>query len=456
MTRLAGMEETSDEQGRTDLQRQDDAKPYRQDTLVRAGLSMRQLRVGARQADFVFSTDAIDSYGTRIEQDWEGRLGRYRANPVVLFAHRSDEPAIGWATNTGVLDGRLIGTHNYYSKKANPLAEQLLLSLQESGFGAGSVGWFAHSVRIEREDDKELVVLYDNELFEHSLVPVPANPEALMRQHGMLRMRGLGCSPEAAVIASVLADRLDQDWAYDRAGGEMLRQVAERLAARIPPSATTCDAVLDALRTYEISASATAGERAPDSSEPGDSTPPRADQPETRMSDENTPGASAADDSDKQHQAAPTSEPEQRSAQPAAQADGNIAELRAQVAKRDETINALTMQNKALAGERDAALGKLAELERAKADAEQAKRDAEMDAEVEGLIGKRISRAEKDQFLQLRKTNEGLFKQFVEQRQPMNLESRDLIGDDPNPNTITDTGKGEAQAARIAAYANAV
>jgi HK97 family phage prohead protease len=160
------------------------AEPVRQEApasdvpCVRS-LLVRAVRAESREADFVFSSDRIDSYGDRVEQVWQ--LERFLANPVALFAHDSRSLPIGRATQVGVVDGKLHGTIVFASAKANPVAEQVWQSLQEGTLRAVSVGFIPHSVRVERENDRDVYVLSDNELLEISVVPIPANADALMR-----------------------------------------------------------------------------------------------------------------------------------------------------------------------------------------------------------------------------------------------------------------------------------
>lgn len=150
------------------------------DVLCVRSLALRAVRAEAREADFVFSSDRLDSFGDRVEQVWQ--LERFLANPVALYAHDSHSLPIGRAHQVGVVDGKLQGTIIFASAKANPVAEQVWQSIQEGTLRAVSVGFIPHTIRAEREDDRDVYVLTDNELLEISVVPIPANPDALMRQ----------------------------------------------------------------------------------------------------------------------------------------------------------------------------------------------------------------------------------------------------------------------------------
>lgn len=172
-----------------------------QGDLVTCAAEITAFKAGdaARSVDVVASTDAIDSMGEIVEQSWD--LKRFKANPVVLWAHASREPPIGKASAVAVRDGKLQCRITFASEKANPRAEQAWNLIQEGMLGAVSVGFRPRSVRKERRDDREVYVLADNELYELSVTPVPANAEALMR----LRTRAALAAPAAAL--AVQSDR---------------------------------------------------------------------------------------------------------------------------------------------------------------------------------------------------------------------------------------------------------
>jgi HK97 family phage prohead protease len=148
------------------------------DLHVRA-LHLRDMRPEKREADFIASTDAIDSYGERVEQSWD--LDRFRSNPVVLWAHQSRELPIGHAKNIRVVDGQLQATIVFASEKANPKAEHVYQSVIEGTLRAVSVGFMPREVHAEKLNGKDVICLSNNDLFEISVTPIPANPEALAK-----------------------------------------------------------------------------------------------------------------------------------------------------------------------------------------------------------------------------------------------------------------------------------
>ncbi len=143
------------------------------------GMHLRSLRESTREADFVASTDTVDSWDEIVEQKW--RLDRFLKNPVVLYAHNSRDLPIGQATRVEMVDVVLECTIKFVSEAANPLAEKVWLLLQQKALRAVSVGFMPNEFRWEMREGKEILVLSDNELREISVVPIPANPDALAK-----------------------------------------------------------------------------------------------------------------------------------------------------------------------------------------------------------------------------------------------------------------------------------
>lgn len=284
------------------------------------GLHVRSLRAEAREADFVASTDAVDSYEEVVEQSW--RLDRFKSNPVVLFGHRSRELPIGIATRCEVVNGQLECTLRFVTEDKNPLAEQVWKMVRDGELRAVSVGFVPNTVRVEKRDGRDTYVLADNELHEISVVPIPANPEALAKM-------------KAKAIAAAVRD-------------------------------TTTDAALAAK--------------------------------EPRMSE---------------HEKAL-----------AAERDAHV-NTQKQLDDARVTLAAVEKQNAVLVAERDAAVER----------AEKAEAGL-IEAEVAALVGVKITPAEKDDFVALRKSNPELFVRFVAQRSALHL-TEQVVDDAAAPPATT-------------------
>lgn len=148
----------------------------------------------ARTVRVVASSDSIDSYGDIVKQNF--RLDRYKKNPVVLYGHNrvgvfgmGGAPEwslpVGFSTDFGVGADGLETTLNFVDKKASPMADYCWEGFRQQSIRAVSIGFFPHLVE-ESEDPESGDTLYtldDNELFEISVVPIGANPDAVALAH---------------------------------------------------------------------------------------------------------------------------------------------------------------------------------------------------------------------------------------------------------------------------------
>ncbi len=120
--------------------------------------------------EIVASTASIDRQGDSIDQaGWD--LTNFKQNPVLLWAHDYSEFPIGKVTEIAVIDGSLKAKFEFAPEDANPKAAQIQ-KLYEGGYvNASSVGL------IPKERNGHVITRA--ELLELSLVPVPANQDAL-------------------------------------------------------------------------------------------------------------------------------------------------------------------------------------------------------------------------------------------------------------------------------------
>jgi hypothetical protein len=124
---------------------------------------------------FVASTEGLARDGKVLTlANW--RLENYRRNPVVMFAHRYDQPPIGRAA-VNVDYGRRALLADVTFDDADDFARRVESKYRRGFLHAVSVGWD------ERQEGGQTV--YD--LLDISAVPVPADPAALAEG----RARGL-------------------------------------------------------------------------------------------------------------------------------------------------------------------------------------------------------------------------------------------------------------------------
>lgn len=118
---------------------------------------------------FIASTSVIDRQGESIDQaGWE--LENYKKNPVILWAHDYSKPPLG-KSEVSVDGQNLLTEITFASEEANPFAQQMRKLVDEGILNTLSVGF------IPKERQGHIITRA--ELLEISLVPVPANPEAL-------------------------------------------------------------------------------------------------------------------------------------------------------------------------------------------------------------------------------------------------------------------------------------
>ena len=109
-------------------------------TITKASAPQRATALGARQFKFVISTADLDRTGDRIEpRGWQ--LDDYRRNPVVLFGHRHDVPAIAKASYIAVEGPQLVATATFPPEGLHPLADTVHGLLREGFLTSASVGF---------------------------------------------------------------------------------------------------------------------------------------------------------------------------------------------------------------------------------------------------------------------------------------------------------------------------
>jgi len=130
----------------------------------------------------VFSDGNEDRQGEVVDQaGW--KLDEYMANPVVLFAHDHWQPAIGKMIELAVNpQGQLAGAIQFAAEEYD--FARTIYNLYKGGFmRAFSVGF--ENLVYEIDQEKDVVMLKENKLYEVSCVNVPANAMALAMQKGI-------------------------------------------------------------------------------------------------------------------------------------------------------------------------------------------------------------------------------------------------------------------------------
>lgn len=163
-----------------------------------AGLAVREIDEKNKSVRVLASSDSVDSYGDIVDQK-TFLLDRYKQNPCVLYGHNNvgvfgmgGAPEwtlpVGFATDFGVGADGLEATLNFVNSKASPMAPYCWEGFLQQSIRAVSIGFYPHEVTEEphpdadpndADDDSTVYRLSQNELFEISVVPIGANPDAV-------------------------------------------------------------------------------------------------------------------------------------------------------------------------------------------------------------------------------------------------------------------------------------
>jgi len=135
-----------------------------------------------RTFDVVASDESVDRYGDIVRADgWE--LKNFKKNPVLLFGHQSENPPIGTVPNIGVDNTRLMAGVKFLPEGTYDFADTIWRIVKAGALRAVSVGFLPlERPTLIRDEENDRVTGFEftrQELLELSIVPVPANPNAL-------------------------------------------------------------------------------------------------------------------------------------------------------------------------------------------------------------------------------------------------------------------------------------
>ena len=146
-----------------------------------------------RLVEFIISTEDNDRYGDIVQSDgWE--LNNYKANPTVLFGHQSWSPPIGRAVDISIEKKKLRAVAEFMDNDVDTSGfSDMIYRMVTRGFlKATSVGFLPMEYEwmsdpVFNDDGEEVgqtftgIKFTRQELLEFSVVPVPANPFALVQ-----------------------------------------------------------------------------------------------------------------------------------------------------------------------------------------------------------------------------------------------------------------------------------
>lgn len=144
--------------------------------------SIKSIDEEKRQASYIISTDDPDRMNEIVEQSWD--LKNYENNPIVLFGHDPSKPenVLGKALKiTTEKDGdrTITSALVQFAEAGTSKGVDTVWSLVKQGIlKTVSVGFIPHTYK-NSDTDESPTVLSNNELLEFSIVPIPANPQAV-------------------------------------------------------------------------------------------------------------------------------------------------------------------------------------------------------------------------------------------------------------------------------------
>lgn len=129
-----------------------------------------------RRMSFVISTSTPDR-DRDVVMPQGVKLDAFMRNPVVLFCHDYHSMPIGRALSITKEADRLVAVAEFATADINPMAESVYRALKAGFLKATSIGF--RPVKYSMNEDRRGYDIEECELLEFSIVPVPANAEAL-------------------------------------------------------------------------------------------------------------------------------------------------------------------------------------------------------------------------------------------------------------------------------------
>lgn len=140
--------------------------------------------------DFKISDKSVDRHNDTVDPSgWQ--LDNFLSNPVVLWNHNSDDVPVGKATNTRLNGDALFSEVIFPSKDLFAFGNTIGRMVRNGFLNAASVGFRPLEAEIAEdrmEDHRGFFAPVDftkQELLEWSVVPIPANPNALQGAKSM-------------------------------------------------------------------------------------------------------------------------------------------------------------------------------------------------------------------------------------------------------------------------------
>lgn len=196
-----------------------------------------------RTYEFIFSDDSVDRMGDTIDvKGWS--LDNFNKNPVALFGHNSKdvENVVGRAKNVRVRGSQLVGEIEFAPAEVNPKAETVRQMVEAGFLKSVSVGFVPLDYEFSNDKSRPFGIDFKRqELLEISVVPVPANANALLQARAAgIEIERLGLGVERGANAEDIA-KLVEAAVAKALGDHALKAVVVEIKAGRVLSADTMD-----------------------------------------------------------------------------------------------------------------------------------------------------------------------------------------------------------------------
>ena len=171
------------------------------DAAIRAGFDteVKAAEGESRRMTFTISTASVDRMGDTIAvEGWD--LADFRKNPVVLWAHDQGAPPVGKATRVAVEKGKLVADVEFTPPGMSAFNDTVYAMLKGGFLNATSVGFLPTEWKFADDPGRRAGIDFlKQQLLEFSVVPVPANAEALVQARSL----GIDLAPIAGWLEGV-------------------------------------------------------------------------------------------------------------------------------------------------------------------------------------------------------------------------------------------------------------
>jgi HK97 family phage prohead protease len=147
------------------------------------GVATEELYKGG-ELRFRITTPRVDRYKDRVLTEG-AQVDAYLQNPVILFGHAYSALPVGRALTMEPTPEALFSNARFLSREENPFGNTVFVLLVRKDLNAVSIGF--RPLKIVEVPERGGMDFLEWELLEYSVVPIPANPEALVvaRNHGV-------------------------------------------------------------------------------------------------------------------------------------------------------------------------------------------------------------------------------------------------------------------------------